>query len=84
MSRRKKRLTEEEEQEVMEFIYQNNEEENKFLNSMTINVKSKTENHKPFTIFSAERETAVGFDSTSKTSSDETLLIKLEIGKFSG
>ena len=47
MSRRKNRkLSEEDLKEVEEFIYRKNEEEEKFLSSMFVNVKCKNENQK--------------------------------------
>jgi phosphate starvation-inducible protein PhoH len=45
-SRRNKQLSEEELREVEEFVYSNNAEEEKFLQTMKINVKCKTENQK--------------------------------------
>ena len=47
MSRRKNRkLSEEDLREVEEFIYRKNDEEEKFLSSMFVNVKCKNENQK--------------------------------------
>ncbi len=45
-SRRNKQLSEEELREVEEFVYSNNAEEEKFLQTMSINIKCKTENQK--------------------------------------
>lgn len=42
--RRKKKLSEEELLEVQEFVYRKNHEEDKFMNSMTVNYKCRTEN----------------------------------------
>jgi phosphate starvation-inducible PhoH-like protein len=42
--RRNKKLSEEEILEVQEFVYRKNQEEDKFMNSMTVNYKCKTEN----------------------------------------
>jgi phosphate starvation-inducible PhoH-like protein len=45
-SRRNKQLSEEELREVEEFVYSRNIEEDKFLQTMSINIKCKTENQK--------------------------------------
>lgn len=45
-SRRNKQLSEEELKEVEEFVYSRNVEEEKFLQTMSINIKCKTENQK--------------------------------------
>ena len=42
---RSKRLSKEEKQEVEAWIYQNNTEESRMMDTMTISVKCKTENH---------------------------------------
>lgn len=42
--RRNKQLSEEELLEIQEFVYRKNEEEDKFLTSMTVNYKCRTEN----------------------------------------
>lgn len=42
--RRNKKLSEEEILEVQEFVYRKNQEEDKFMNSMTVNYKCRTEN----------------------------------------
>ena len=42
--RRNKKLSEEELLEVQEFVYRKNQEEDKFMNSMTVNYKCRTEN----------------------------------------
>ena len=42
---RSKRLSKEEKQEVEAWIYQNNTEESRMTDTMTISVKCKTENH---------------------------------------
>ena len=46
MGRRSKRLSREEQQEVEAWIYQNNTEEKRISDTMTVNVKCKTENQK--------------------------------------
>ena len=45
-SRRNKQLSEEELREVEEFVWSRNIEEDKFLQTMSINTKCKTENQK--------------------------------------
>jgi hypothetical protein len=45
-SRRGKQLSEEEVREVEEFVWSRNIEEDKFLQTMSINTKCKTENQK--------------------------------------
>ena len=42
--RRNKKLSEEELREIEEFVYSKNKEEDKFLKSMSVNYKCKTEN----------------------------------------
>ena len=42
--RRNKQLSEEELLEIQEFVYRKNEEEDKFLHSMTVNYKCKNKN----------------------------------------
>ena len=46
MTRKSKRLSRDEQQEVEAWIYQNNTEEIRMTDTMTINVKCKTENQK--------------------------------------
>ena len=46
MGRRSKKLSREEQMEVEEWIYQNNTEEKRISDTMTVNVKCKTENQK--------------------------------------
>ena len=46
MGKRKKKLSKEEQAEVEEWIYQNNTEETRMTDTMTIRVKCKTENQK--------------------------------------
>ena len=46
MGRRRKKLSREEQEEVELWIYQNNTEESKITDTMTVNVKCKTENQK--------------------------------------
>ena len=46
MGRKSKRLSQEEQREVEAWIYQNNTEETRMTDTMTVNVKCKTENQK--------------------------------------
>ena len=46
MSRKSKKLSREEQEEVEAWIYQNNTEETRITDTMTVNVKCKTENQK--------------------------------------
>ena len=45
-SRRRGKLSEEELEEVQNFVYKKNAEEDKFLKSMSVNIKCKNENQK--------------------------------------
>ena len=45
-SRRRGKLSEEELEEVQNFVYRKNAEEDKFLQSMSVNIKCKNENQK--------------------------------------
>ena len=45
-SRRRGKLSEEELEEVQNFVYRKNAEEDKFLKSMSVNIKCKNENQK--------------------------------------
>ena len=54
MARRSKKLSREEKMEVEEWIYQNNTEEKRLSDTMTINVKCKTENQKALVVTELE------------------------------
>ena len=59
MGRRSKRLSKEEQMEVEEWIYQNNTIEKKISDTMTINVKCKTENQKALVNAIKEKEVVI-------------------------
>ena len=69
MGRRSKKLSRDEQQEVEEWIYQNNTEETRMTDTMTINVKCKTENQKSLVNSIKEKEVTVcsGPAGTGKT-----------------
>ena len=66
---RSKRLSREEKQEVENWIYQNNTEETRMTDTMTINVKCKTENQKSLVNSIKEKEVTIcsGPAGTGKT-----------------
>ena len=68
-SRRNKQLSEEELREVEEFVYSNNAEEEKFLQTMKINIKCKTENQKKLVNSIKENEITIcsGLPGSGKT-----------------
>ena len=68
-SRRNKQLSEEELREIEEFVYSKNQEEDKFLKSMTVNYKCKTENQGKLreTIRNNEISIVSGLPGTGKT-----------------
>ena len=59
MGKRSKKLSREEKQEVEEWIYQNNTIEKKISDTMTINVKCKTENQKALVNAIKEKEVVI-------------------------
>jgi phosphate starvation-inducible PhoH-like protein len=67
--RRNKKLTEEELREVESFVYSKNMEEDKFLSSMFVNVKCKTENQKKLVQSIKENEITIasGLAGSGKT-----------------
>ncbi len=67
--RRTKQLSEDELREVEEFVYSKNQEEDKFLKSMSINTKCKNENQKKVvnSIKSNEITIVSGLPGTGKT-----------------
>jgi phosphate starvation-inducible PhoH-like protein len=67
--RRNKRLSEDELREVEEFVWSKNAEENKFLQTMTINTKCKNENQKKLVKSIKENEITIvsGLPGTGKT-----------------
>jgi phosphate starvation-inducible protein PhoH and related proteins len=67
--RRNKKLTEEELREVESFVYSKNIEEDKFLSSMFVNVKCKTENQKKLVQSIKENEITIasGLAGSGKT-----------------
>ena len=69
MARRSKRLSREEQQEVEAWIYQNNTEETRMTDTMTVNVKCKTENQKSLVNAIKEKEVIIcsGPAGTGKT-----------------
>jgi len=69
MGRRSKRLSREEQAEVENWIYQNNTEESRMTDTMTINVKCKTENQKALVNSIKENEVTIcsGPAGTGKT-----------------
>ena len=69
MARRSKRLSREEQQEVEAWIYQNNTEETRMTDTMTVNVKCKTENQKALVNAIKEKEVIIcsGPAGTGKT-----------------
>ena len=69
MGRRSKKLSKEEQMEVEEWIYQNNTEEKRLSDTMTINVKCKTENQKALVNAIKEKEVVIcsGPAGTGKT-----------------
>jgi phosphate starvation-inducible PhoH-like protein len=69
MGRRSKRLSREEQAEVENWIYQNNTEETRMTDTMTINVKCKTENQKSLVNAIKEKEVVIcsGPAGTGKT-----------------
>ena len=69
MGRRSKKLSRDEQQEVEEWIYQNNTEETRMTDTMTINVKCKTENQKSLVNSIKENEVTIcsGPAGTGKT-----------------
>lgn len=69
MGRRSKRLSREEQAEVENWIYQNNTEETRMTDTMTINVKCKTENQKSLVNSIKENEVTIcsGPAGTGKT-----------------
>ena len=69
MGRRSKKLSREEQQEVESWIYQNNTEETRMTDTMTINVKCKTENQKSLVNAIKEKEVIIcsGPAGTGKT-----------------
>lgn len=68
-SRRNKQLSEEELREIEEFVYSKNQEEDKFLKSMSVNYKCKTENQGKLreTIRNNEISIVSGLPGTGKT-----------------
>jgi len=69
MGRRSKKLSREEQAEVEQWIYQNNTEETRMTDTMTINVKCKTENQKALVNAIKEKEVIIcsGPAGTGKT-----------------
>ena len=69
MTRKSKRLSRDEQQEVEAWIYQNNTEEIRMTDTMTINVKCKTENQKSLVNSIKENEVTIcsGPAGTGKT-----------------
>ena len=69
MGRRTKKLSREEQMEVEEWIYQNNTEEKRISDTMTVNVKCKTENQKTLVNAIKEKEVIIcsGPAGTGKT-----------------
>ena len=69
MGRRSKKLSKDEQQEVEEWIYQNNTEETRMTDTMTISVKCKTENQKSLVNSIKEKEVTIcsGPAGTGKT-----------------
>jgi len=69
MGKRSKRLSREEQQEVEAWIYQNNEQETRMTDTMTIRVKCKTENQKLLVNAIKEKEVVIcsGPAGTGKT-----------------
>jgi phosphate starvation-inducible protein PhoH and related proteins len=69
MGRRSKKLSREEQAEVEQWIYQNNTEESRMTDTMTINVKCKTENQKSLVNSIKENEVTIcsGPAGTGKT-----------------
>jgi len=69
MGRRTKKLSREEQMEVEEWIYQNNTEEKRISDTMTVNVKCKTENQKALVNAIKEKEVIIcsGPAGTGKT-----------------
>ena len=69
MGRRSKKLSREEQMEVEEWIYQNNTEEKRISDTMTVNVKCKTENQKALVNAIKEKEVIIcsGPAGTGKT-----------------
>ena len=69
MTRKSKRLSRDEQQEVEAWIYQNNTEETRMTDTMTINVKCKTENQKSLVNSIKENEVTIcsGPAGTGKT-----------------
>tara|TARA_Y100000592_G_scaffold45466_1_gene72130 strand:- start:285 stop:1022 length:738 start_codon:yes stop_codon:yes gene_type:complete len=69
MGRRSKKLSREEQMEVEEWIYQNNTEEKRISDTMTVNVKCKTENQKTLVNAIKEKEVIIcsGPAGTGKT-----------------
>ena len=69
MGRRSKKLSREEQMEVEEWIYQNNTEEKRLSDTMTISVKCKTENQKSLVNAIKEKEVIIcsGPAGTGKT-----------------
>ena len=69
MGRRRKKLSREEQMEVEEWIYQNNTEEKRISDTMTVNVKCKTENQKALVNAIKEKEVIIcsGPAGTGKT-----------------
>ena len=69
MGRRSKRLSREEQQEVEAWIYQNNTEEKRISDTMTVSVKCKTENQKALVNAIKEKEVVIcsGPAGTGKT-----------------
>ena len=59
MGRRSKKLSREEQMEVEEWIYQNNTEEKRISDTMTVNVKCKTENQKALVNAIKEKEVII-------------------------
>ena len=76
---RSKRLSKEEKQEVEAWIYQNNTEESRVTDTMTISVKCKTENQKTFVNSIKEKEVTIcsGPAGTGKTLSGMRGSIKI-------
>lgn len=68
-SRRNKKLSEEELREIEEFVYSKNQEEDKFLKSMSVNYKCRTENQGKLreTIRNNEMSIVSGLPGTGKT-----------------
>tara|TARA_R110000868_G_scaffold252470_1_gene509107 strand:- start:1039 stop:1797 length:759 start_codon:yes stop_codon:yes gene_type:complete len=68
-NRRTNKLSEEELQEVQEFVYRKNQEEDKFLKTMSVRVKCKNENQKKLVNSIKENEITIvsGLPGTGKT-----------------